>query len=244
MATRKASKRKIRRNFLLIGKNTPFQYQEAFKSLRTNLKFLAVGKTCKKIVMTSAIPGEGKSSVAINLAASLAEGGSRVLLIDCDLRKPIIHKYLKIDNSAYKGITNILSDGSLSESIISMKALNLHLIIADAIPPNPAELLGSPRMKMMIDELEKHYDYIIFDTPPVSIVTDAAVLSQYADGVILVVRQNFATFDQVLLAKKNLDSVNANILGAVMNNFDTRSASKESGYYYSYNYDYYGSSEG
>lgn len=221
-----------------MGKDTPFQYQEAFKSLRTNLKFLAVGKACKKIIMTSAIPGEGKSSVAINLAVSLAETGSRVLLVDCDLRKPIIHRYLKIDNSAYKGITNVLSDGSLAESIVGIKALNIHVIIADAIPPNPAELLGSSRMKMLISELDKHYDYIIFDTPPVSVVTDAAVLSQYVDGVILVVRQNFATFDQVALAKKNLDSVDANILGVVMNNFDTRSANKESGYYYSYNYDY------
>ena len=161
-----------------------------------------------------------------------------MLLVDCDLRKPIIHRYLKIDNSAYKGITNVLSDGSLAESIVGIKALNIHVIIADAIPPNPAELLGSSRMKMLISELDKHYDYIIFDTPPVSVVTDAAVLSQYVDGVILVVRQNFATFDQVALAKKNLDSVDANILGVVMNNFDTRSANKESGYYYSYNYDY------
>lgn len=238
MAAKKASKRKSGRTFFLVGKDTPFQYQEAFKSLRTNLKFLAVGKACKKIIMTSAIPGEGKSSVSINLAVSLAEAGSRVLLVDCDLRKPIIHRYLKIDNSAYKGVTNVLSDGSLTESIVGIKALNIHVIIADAIPPNPAELLGSSRMKMLISELDKHYDYIIFDTPPVSVVTDAAVLSQYVDGVILVVRQNFATFDQVALAKKNLDSVDANILGVVMNNFDTRSANKESGYYYSYNYDY------
>ena len=232
MAAKRASRRKPGRKFLLVGKDAPFQYQEAFKSLRTNLKFLAVGKACKKMILTSAIPGEGKSSVAINLAVSLAEAGSRVLLVDCDLRKPIIHRYLKIDNSAYKGITNVLSDGSLAESIVGIKALNIHVIIADAIPPNPAELLGSSRMKMLISELDKHYDYIIFDTPPVSVVTDAAVLSQYVDGVILVVRQNFATFDQVALAKKNLDSVD------VMNNFDTRSANKESGYYYSYNYDY------
>lgn len=226
------------RKFLLVGKDTPFQYQEAFKSLRTNLKFLAMGKSCKKIIMTSAIPGEGKSSVAINLAVSLADAGSRVLLMDCDLRKPILHRYLKLDKSSYKGLTNILSGGVLTESIVNMKSLNLHVIIADAIPPNPAELLGSGRMKILVEELEKHYDYIIFDTPPVSVVTDAAVLSQYADGVILVIRQNHATFDEVALAKKNLDTVHANILGAVLNDFNTKSADKESGYYYSYNYDY------
>ena len=226
------------RKFMLVGKDTPFQYQEAFKSLRTNLKFLAMGKSCKKIVMTSAIPGEGKSSVAINLAVSLADAGSRVLLMDCDLRKPILHRYLKLDKSSYKGLTNILSGGVLTESIVNMKSLNLHVIIADAIPPNPAELLGSGRMKILVEELEKHYDYIIFDTPPVSVVTDAAVLSQYADGVILVIRQNHATYDEVALAKKNLDTVHANILGAVLNDFNTKSADKESGYYYSYNYDY------
>ena len=94
----------IRREFVLMNKNTPFQYQEAYKSLRTNLNFMAMGKACKKLIFTSAIPGEGKSSVALNLAVSLAETGSRVLVIDCDLRKPVIHRYLKIDNSAYKGI--------------------------------------------------------------------------------------------------------------------------------------------
>lgn len=230
--------KRLNRKFVLVGKNTPFQYQEAFKSLRTNLKFLAMDKACKKIIMTSAVPGEGKSSVAINLAVSLADAGSRVLLMDCDLRKPIIHRYLNLDSSSYKGLTNILSSGVLTESIVSMKSLNLHVIIADAIPPNPAELLGSGRMKVLIEELDKHYDYIICDTPPVSVVTDAAVLSQYADGVILVVRQNFATYDEVALAKKNLDAVHANILGAVLNGFDTKLADKESGYYYSYNYTY------
>ena len=228
----------IARKFMLVGRDTPFQYQEAFKSLRTNLKFLAMGKSCKKIIMTSAIPGEGKSSVSINLAVSLAEAGSKVLLIDCDLRKPALHRYLKLDKTSYKGLTHVLSGGALTDAILNMKSLNLHIIIADAIPPNPAELLGSARMKTMVEELEKHYDYIIFDTPPVSVVTDAAVLSQYADGVILVIRQNHATFDEVELAKRNLDTVHANILGAVLNDFDTKAVDKESGYYYSYNYDY------
>ena len=231
-------KKKPGRRFLLVGKDAPFQYQEAFKSLRTNLKFVALDKACKKIIITSAIPGEGKSSVAINLAVSLAQAGSKVLLIDCDLRKPIIHKYMKISRTACKGITNVLSGSSMTESVVNMQSLGLHVMIADAIPPNPAELLGSARMKAVIDEMDRHYDYIIFDTPPVSVVTDAAVLSQYTDGVILVIRQNHSTFDQVALAKKNLDAVGANRLGAVLNDFDTKNADKESGYYYSYNYDY------
>lgn len=229
-----------RRRFLMVSKNAPFQYQEAFKSLRTNIKFMAVSKECRRMIVTSAIPGEGKSSVAINLSVSLAETGSRVLLVDCDLRKPIVHRYLKIDNKKYNGITHALSGGLLQESLVSVKGTNLHVMVADAIPPNPAELLGSRRMKSMIESLDQYYDYIIFDTPPVSVVTDAAVLSQFVDGVILVVAQDHATFDQIALAKKNLLSVHANILGVVFNNFDTRRSSKDSGYYYSYNYDYQG----
>ncbi len=226
------------RKFQLVGKDAPFPYQEAFKSLRTNIKFLAVNQACKRLIITSAIPGEGKSSVAVNLAVSMAETGSKVLLIDCDLRKPIIHRYLRIDNKAYKGITNVLAGGALADSLIEVKGLGIHVMIADAIPPNPAELLGSRRMGQLVQELDKYYDYIIFDTPPVGVVTDAAVLSQYADGVILVVRQNHATFEQAALAKKNLETVHANILGAVLNDFNTKSSGKESGYYYSYNYDY------
>lgn len=228
--------KKSERKFLLIGKDTPFSYNEAFKSLRTNLKFLALGKSCKKIILTSAIPTEGKSSVCINLATSLVEGGSRVLLMDCDLRKPFLHRYLKL-HRAQKGLTSLLSGSSTEECILKLDS-GLHVLLSDAIPPNPAELLGSEQMKDMIDALAQSYDYILFDTPPVSVVTDAAVLSQFVDGVIFVIRQNHATFEEAQLAKKNLDTVHARILGAVLNDFDTKSADRESGYYYSYNYDY------
>ena len=186
-------------------------------------------------------PSKAKNTVLAGMLGLVISVGIvilRYLLNNKFMTDDDIHRYLKIDNSAYKGITSALADGSLAESIINMKGLGLHVMVADAIPPNPVELLGSPRMKNLIDELDKHYEYIIFDTPPVSVVTDAAVLSQYADGVILVVRQNYATFDEVGLAKKNLDAVNANILGAVLNGFDTKSTEKKNGSYYSYNYSY------
>lgn len=220
----------------MVGENAPFSYNEAFKSLRTNLKFLAMGKSCKKIILTSAIPAEGKSSVCINLATSLVEGGSRVLLVDADLRKPVLHRYLHL-RRAQKGLTALLSGASPEETIITLDS-GLKVLLSDAIPPNPAELLGSEQMKQLIDILSHSYDYILFDTPPVSVVTDAAVLSQFVDGVIFIVRQNHATFEEAQLAKKNLDAVHAHILGAVLNDFDTKSADRESGYYYSYNYDY------
>ena len=233
-------KKRQERSFLLVGEKAPFSYNEAFKSLRTNLKFLAIGKSCKKIILTSAIPAEGKSSVCINLAVSLVEGGSRVLLVDADLRKPVLHRYLKL-RRVQKGLTSLLSGGTVEECILKLN-FGLHMLLSDAIPPNPAELLGSERMKNLIDTLSQNYDYILFDTPPVSVVTDAAVLSQFTDGVILVVRQNHATFEEAQLAKKNLDTVHARILGAVFNDFDTKSADRESGYYYSYNYDYHNES--
>lgn len=114
----------IRREFVLMNKNTPFQYQEAYKSLRTNLNFMAMGKACKKLIFTSAIPGEGKSSVALNLAVSLAETGSRVLVIDCDLRKPVIHRYLKIDNGnlADKALINSIFEKHHPDIVVNLGA--------------------------------------------------------------------------------------------------------------------------
>ena len=231
------------RPFTLVSENTSFAYQEAFKSLRTNLQFLSMEKQIKKILITSAIPGENKTSTAINLAVTLADAGNSVLLIDCDLRKPAVHKYLHIDKSSNKGLARALSSRQLKDAIIPCKDIGIHVIISDMIPPNPAELLGSAKMGALLSALESHYNYIILDTPPVSVVTDAAVLSQFADGVILAVRQNFATVDQIQRAKKNLEAVNANILGAVLTDFNMNTASKSGGYGYGYGYGYgsYGS---
>lgn len=237
---RKDTPGKIRRRFLLASKTGPFQYLEAYNSLRTNLKFVSMNQECRKIIVTSAIPGEGKSSVAINLAVCLAQEGGRVLLVDCDLRKPVVHRYLRISRIRGKGLTGVLSGTPLDSAIVPVEPLNIHVLAADAIPPNPAELLGSVRMEQVIKQMEHYYDLIIFDTPPVSVVTDAAVLSRYADGVLLVVRQNFAVIEQVRLAKRNLEQVNAKILGVVLNQFDAKAADQDSGYYYSYQYDYSG----
>ena len=128
--------------FLLISQNAPFAYQEAFKSLRTNLQFLSVENACRKIIVTSAVPGEQKTSLAVNLAVTMADAGSRVLLIDCDLRKPTVHRYLRIDNKAYKGLSKALGGRQLKDAIVAFKGMSLHVIIADMVPPNPAEILG------------------------------------------------------------------------------------------------------
>lgn len=232
---KKASNRKLQ----IISKNAPFQYVEAYKTLRTNLNFMAVSNKYQKIVITSSIPGEGKSNVAINLCVSMAETGKKVVLIDCDLRKPVLHKYLRITRRAM-GLTNVLSgEATAAEVLVRFGDLGFDVITAGVVPPNPAELLGSVRMAELLDELATQYDYIIMDTPPASVVTDAAVLGTLVDGVLFVVSHANATIESAQLAKKNLESTNTNIIGAVLNGFDLKSTSRDSGYYYSYEYGYY-----
>ena len=222
----------------LLTDKQPFAYTEAYKALRTNMRFMTMGGKLKKIVVTSAIPGEGKSTFAINLAKTLADTGLKVIVIDADLRNPSIHRYLRVRQSVAPGLSALITDNqALSSSIGRVSAFNFDIILSGQIPPNPAELLGSEKMSDILSELEKEYDYVICDAPPVSVVTDAAELSQSADGVIMVVSQSYATFEQVQSAKANLEKVNANILGAVLNNFDaslSNKAGEEYNYYYSY----------
>ncbi len=229
---------KLDRKLHIITRNEDFGYVEAYKSLRTNLKFVSVSGDYKKIAVTSSIPGEGKSNVAINLAISLAEDGSKVLVVDCDLRKPVIHKYLRISQRG-KGLTSILSgETSVEEVTKNFTDIGVSVICAGAVPPNPAEIMASKKMQEFIEKVEDKYDYIIFDTPPVSVVTDAAVLSRYVDGILLVVRQKFVTTETAKIALKNLQAVNANVIGTVLNGFDTKQVGKGNGYYYSYDYNY------
>ena len=154
MKKQKNGQIKINRKFQIISKNAPFQYQEAYKSLRTNLKFVSLNGDYKKIVITSAIPGDGKSTVAINLAVSMAEAGSKVLLVDCDLRKPILHKYLRISKSSSVGLTGVLSGAAkLEDAIVRFSDIGIHVLTAGAIPPNPAELMGGPKMQALIKDV-------------------------------------------------------------------------------------------
>ena len=236
---RNRKKQSSTRKLQIISKTAPFQYVEAYKTLRTNLNFMAVSNQYQKIVVTSSIPGEGKSNVAINLCVSLAETGKKVLLIDCDLRKPVLHKYLRITRRA-QGLTNLLSgEAAPADVVVRFSDLHFDVITAGIVPPNPAELLGSARMGEILQILGAQYDYIIMDTPPASVVTDAAVLGTLADGVLFVVSQGNATIEAAQLAKKNLESTHTNIIGAVLNGFDLKSTSRDTGYYYSYEYGYY-----
>ncbi len=229
---------------MLLGNSTPFAYNEAFKSLRTNLSFASINKQCKTIIVTSSIPNEGKSTIAANLAITLAESDARVLLVDCDLRNPTLRRLLRIRSEYQAGLTSLLtSNATWEECIFRHPKMNCDILLAGTIPPNPAELLSSPQMAELLQKLSERYSYIICDTPPVSVVTDAAALSRYCDGVLLVVRQKFSTREQVLMAKRNLDAVQANLIGTILSCYDMSEDAHGSGTYYK-SYYHYGQSTG
>lgn len=222
----------------LITKDAPFQFVESYKSLRTNLSFASVNSNNKIIIVTSSIPGEGKSTVALNLSITLAASESKVLIIDCDLRKPALHKYLGLSRSKIGGLTNVLSGSkSVEECIVHFNDIGISFLSSGPIPPNPAEILGSKKMETLIKELSKKFDYILLDTPPVSVVTDAAVLSNFADGVLFVIRQNYTNYETAQIAKRNLENVEAKVIGCVLNNFKAKKSNKSYDYY-SYKYEY------
>ena len=223
----------------LLINDVPFAYKEAYKTLRTNLSFASISKQYKKIIVTSSIPNEGKSTIAINLAFSLAESGAKVLLVDCDLRSPTLRRLLRVRTEYKAGLTSLLAGAaSLSDSIFRYPKMNCDVLLAGTIPPNPAELLSSPQMEKLLDDLSEHYDYIICDTPPVSLVTDAAALSRFCDGVLLVVRQKTTTRDQVWAAKRNLEAVHANVIGSILSCYDMKDDARAVRPYYGRRYRY------
>lgn len=210
---------------------------EQFKTIRTNIQFSAVNNALKSVLFTSSEPSEGKSTVSNNMAVTWADQGMRVVLIDSDLRRPTVHKTFDVSNRL--GLTNYLSgNASLEEVIQPTMVSNLYIITSGPIPPNPAELLGGDRVDSLIRDLNDKYDLLILDAPPVNTVTDAQLLAAKADGTILVVPQGIADKNGVRRAKQLLETVHANILGAIMNRV---TAQKSEGYYGgSYYGGYYG----
>ena len=220
----------------LITDKTPFEYVEAYKALRTNFNFITANNKNRKIVVTSALRDEGKSSLTINLAISLAQTENKVLLIDADLRNPSLHRYLQIENKENQGLSNLLSGNVKVGDCLINTQYGFDLIAGGPIPPNPAELITSDSMRELLNIAAKHYDYIICDAPPVGIITDAAALSPLCDGVLYVVRQNYANKNQIHDAIKRLQTVNAKILGAVMTQYRMPKRSRKNYRYYKYGY--------
>ncbi|MFU0784644.1 MAG: non-specific protein-tyrosine kinase [Thermoanaerobacterium thermosaccharolyticum] len=218
---------------LVTIKNPKSPISEAFRTLRTNIQFSSFDKKIQTIMITSSGPGEGKSTTASNLAVVMAESGSSTILIDCDQRKPRLHKIFLTSNQT--GLSDILAGKVVFEDAIKDVGVgNLTLLTSGTRPPNPSELMASRKMKKFIDELKNRYEYIIIDTPPVIAVTDAQLLSRYADGCLLVIASSQVEREAAIKAKGLLEKVNANILGTVLNKLEV----KEKGYY-GYYYSYY-----
>lgn len=227
-------KRKIKRTAEkdpIISKDVPFAVEEAYKTLRTNLIFTLPEENCKVIEITSSMQKEGKSITSVNLAISLSKNGSKVMLVDCDLRLPTVAKKLRIEQKP--GLTNLLFGMNKMHEVINHHSSGIDVIPAGDLPPNPSEVLGSQNMKTTIDHLAQHYDYVILDTPPVGVVSDAVILSKYASGVMLVVRTGRTTLENVKDAVDTLKLANANILGFVMTDADEKKQ-----YYDKYGYSY------
>lgn len=229
----------------LITEKAPFSYVEAYKTLRTNFNFITVNGKKRIILVTSSLRDEGKSSLAINLSISLAQAGSKVLLIDADMRNPSVHRYMRLKNDANFGVANLLTGEVKVGDCLIKTEYGVDVISGGLIPPNPAELIGSDAMKELLQVAAELYDYVICDTPPVGVITDAAALSPLCDGVLYVIRQRYASRNQVHRAIESLQTVNAKILGTVITQHSARKNAKGYGYYnYGYQYGYgYGSNK-
>ena len=227
----------------LISEKTSFAYVEAYKTLRTNFNFITANGKNRTILVTSTLQDEGKSGLAINLAISLAQAGSKVLLIDTDMRNPSLHRYLRLKMDAGLGLSTLLTgEVKVGDCLITTQQ-GVDVIAGGLIPPNPTELISSDAMRELLQVASRQYDYVICDTPPVGIITDAAALSPLCDGVLFAIRQKLATKNQVHGALRNLQSVNAKILGTVMTQYSAQKNGKGYGYYsyghgYGYGYGY------
>ena len=229
--TQRISKIKHDRKFIL-SENSNFFLQEAYKTLRTNVSFaLTNTEGCKVVMITSAMQSEGKSLTALNLSIALGQIDKKVLLIDCDLRRPKLARLLSI--SAPAGLSNLLMDfGLLNKALINSEEHGVDLILAGDIPPNPAELLSSNRMQKFLSALREHYDYIILDSPPVNLVVDAVVLGSQCDGVLFVVRADQSERGAVIHAMQQLSYGKANVIGFAFNGVTAETTSGYGKYRY------------
>lgn len=203
---------------------------EAYRSVRTNLQFAGAGKKLKYISFTSATPGEGKSATIANIAITLAQDKKKVLLIDCDMRKPRQHKQFGLPN---KGLSNYIAMGEAFENVVNRDVFEyLDVLPSGPVPPNPSELLGSPAMLDILNKVEDTYDYILLDMPPVLAVTDVAVLGRKVDGIVYVLKVGAISPDEAKEAKKRLEQSGSNILGVVLNCVPQKRHNSYGYYYY------------
>ena len=204
------------------NRTVPFVVIESYKAIRTNLMFLLSQTRSHTFEISSSLPGEGKSSCAVNLAIAFSQLGNKILLIDADLRKPSVYRKLRLQNS--KGLSSVLVDlCTISEAVMQINS-NFDVLLSGPIPPNPSELLGSDQMTRLLDSIKDKYDYIIIDTPPVNIVSDAVVLAAKTEGIVMVVQDKKTTHDEFKKAVSSLSFADARLLGVVLNSSSEKSA--------------------
>lgn len=211
---------------------------EAFKTLRTNIEFSK--ENVKAICVTSALPGDGKSTVSYHLARAFAESGRKTVLVDADLRKSVLRKTVIASGSPQYGLTHYLIwQAGVNETICTTSQSYLNIVFPGAFPPNPSELLGSARFRAMVDAMKKHF-IVVIDTPPIGSVIDAAVVAKACDGVVLVLKDGAISYRFAQRCKEQLDSAGVPILGCVLNNVDLSSNHYYGNYYGKYYDSYYG----
>ncbi|PJZ02039.1 MULTISPECIES: CpsD/CapB family tyrosine-protein kinase [Bacillus] len=228
MALRKSRGSWMRRTVIAMSEPKSLN-SEQYRTIRTNIEFASVDRQMKSVMITSASPGEGKSTTAANLAVVFAQQGKKVLLVDADLRRPTVHTAFHLENII--GLTSVLlRKSSLKQAVQASNEKQLDVLTSGPIPPNPAELLSSKGMKELAYEACAAYDMVIFDTPPVLAVADAQILGSVADGSILVISSGKTEKERAAKAKEALESCNSKLLGAIMNG-KKRSRNAAYGYY-------------
>lgn len=209
---------------------------EAYRVIRTSIQFAQAGKELKTLAVTSCTPNEGKSTTIADLAVVLTQAGKSVLIIDCDMRNPTVHKNFGLSNKL--GLSSCISmDTPLSAAVQATKVDNLYALTGGVIPPNPSELLGSEQMKNVLQRAKEQYDYVLIDTPPVMPVTDALIVSRFVDGMILVIASAEVKVEMARDVKNQLVNAGANILGVVLNKVRSEHHGYGYGYYYYYGND-------
>ena len=226
-------------SFRLLDENSSFAFRESFNALCTNVLYLPISDSCKKIAITSSIPGEGKTNVAINLAVSLAQNtDKKILLIDMDMRSPRVNVlFASVDEKVQRnslGLSEYLAGIEEKPPLYNSKLKNLSVMFSGRVNAYPTGLITSSRMDELLAFAEANFDYVIIDTPPINIVTDAVLVSNKINGYIITTRSDFSTVNSLSNVEQTLKSVNAHIFGIVLTAYSPKQTQKYEKYYTQY----------
>lgn len=217
---------------IIVDRNPKSSVAEAIRIIRTNLEFSGIDKKVRTVLVTSSVPGEGKSFISSNLATAFAQNGSKVLLMDCDMRKGRLHKIFDIENDI--GLSNLLLENvevRFNTYIRRTRIENLYILPKGIVPPNPSELLNSPKTRVLLRTLADKFDYVILDGTPVNGLTDSLILTKYVDKTVVVTSLNHTKMSELEFTKKSLISVGADIAGVIVNKTNDIHGSYYGNYY-------------